>query len=182
MRLAIILLQKRATILERWFNLILETYPERTAALIKKDKDRFTNPVGSTISREIETLFDALVSDLDPDRIEASLEAIIKIRSVQDFPASSAVGIVFLLKKVVFEALSDVLSHEGPGGEHGGEWFKLQCRVDDIALRAFDIYSRCREKIAEIRIEQANGEKEIALRMLQRMSRSSETLQREGRG
>ena len=46
MALGDLLLRNEAAILKRWFNLILETYPADTAPLMRKDKDRFTNPVG----------------------------------------------------------------------------------------------------------------------------------------
>lgn len=38
--------KEKKAILEKWFNLILETYPVDTASWIKKDKNQFTNPVG----------------------------------------------------------------------------------------------------------------------------------------
>lgn len=49
-----LLKKNNAAILERWFRLILETYPTNTATIMRKDKNQFTNPVGSTLSREIE--------------------------------------------------------------------------------------------------------------------------------
>jgi hypothetical protein len=52
-----LLLQNKTAIRERWFDLILETYLADMATLMRKEKDRFANPVGSTISREIEILF-----------------------------------------------------------------------------------------------------------------------------
>jgi hypothetical protein len=50
------------------------------------------------------------------------------------------------------------------------EWLKFQSRIDDLALQAFDIYLECREKICEIRIHQARTEKEMAFRMMERMT------------
>jgi len=55
-----LLSQNENAILKRWFDLILETYPTDTATQMRKDKDQFTNPVGSTLSREIEVLFKKL--------------------------------------------------------------------------------------------------------------------------
>ena len=66
MMLSDLLKREKDAILERWFNLILETYPADAAALMKKDKNPFTNPVGSTISREIEALFEGLLEKGDP--------------------------------------------------------------------------------------------------------------------
>jgi hypothetical protein len=52
-----LLSRNERVILKRWFDLILETYSADTATLMRKDKDQFTNPVGSTLSRGIEVLF-----------------------------------------------------------------------------------------------------------------------------
>jgi hypothetical protein len=43
-----------------------------------------------------------------------------------------------------------------------------------LALQAFDIYMDCREKICEIRVNEARAEREMAFRMMERMSTSKE--------
>jgi len=58
------------------------------------------------------------------------------------------------------------------------EWLKFQSRIDDLALQAFDIYMDCREKICEIRINQAKTEREMAFRMMERMTTSKEKKQK----
>jgi hypothetical protein len=170
-----LLSRNEATILKRWFDLILETYPANTATLMRKDKDQFTNPVGSTVSREIEVLFKKLCEGSQDERCQASLDAILKIRSVQDFSPSKAVGFIFLLKRAIGEVLKNEICKESVMDE----WLKFQSRIDDLALQAFDIYMNCREKICEIRINQARGEKEMALRMIERMATSKEKRQKE---
>jgi hypothetical protein len=165
-----ILLQNEKAILKRWFDLILETYPADVAALIKKDQNQFTNPVGSTISREIEGLFKGLLEERNSERFSASLNSILKIRSLQDFPPSKAVGFIFLLKKAMGETLQSEIRKDSMRAE----WSKFLSKIDELALHAFDIYMDCREKICEIRINQAKSEKEMAFRMMERMSYSKE--------
>lgn len=162
-----LLSRHETAILKRWFNLILETYPADTATLMKKDKDQFTNPVGSTLSREIEVLFKKLCEGGQHERCQASLDSILKIRSVQDFSPSQAVGFVFLLKRAIGETLKNEICKESVMDE----WLKFQSSIDDLALQAFDAYMECREKICEIRINQAKAEKEMAFRMMERMSK-----------
>ncbi len=165
------LLQKnKVAILERWFNLILETYPSDTANMMKKDKDQFTNPVGFTISRGIEVLFEKLCEDIQDEKWQNSLNSILKIRSVQDLSPSQAVGFIFLLKKAIEEILKNEIFRESLMEE----WLRYQSRIDALALRAFDLYMDCREKICEIRINQAKAEKEMAFRMIERMTHSKE--------
>ncbi len=168
MALENLLMQNQKAILKRWFDLILETYPADTAALMRKGKDQFTNPVGSTISREIEGLFKGLFDGRNSEGFSASLNSILKIRSVQDFSPSKAVGFIFLLKKAMEETLKGEIGKE-PMRE---EWSKFLSRIDELALQAFDMYMDCREKICEIRINQAKSEKEMAFRMIERMSYS----------
>jgi hypothetical protein len=58
------------------------------------------------------------------------------------------------------------------------EWMKFQSKIDELALFAFDIYMDCREKICEIRVNQAKTEKEMAFRMMERMTTSKEKKQK----
>jgi len=165
-----LLLQNKTPILKRWFDLILETYPADTAAMMRKDGNRFTNPVASTISREIEVLFKQLCEGIQNGECQASLDAILKIRSVQDFSPSRAVGFVFQLKKAIEETLKNEICKESALDE----WLNFQSRIDDLILQAFDAYMDCREKICQIRINQVKAEKEIALRMMERMTLSKQ--------
>jgi hypothetical protein len=170
MALESLLLQNKTNLLKRWFDLILETYPADTAALMRRDRNQFTNPVGSTISREIETLFKQLCEGVRNGECRAALDAILKIRSVQDFSPSKAVGFIFQLKKAVWETLKNQISNESAMDE----WLNFQSRIDDLVLQAFDAYTDCREKICEIRVNQAKVEKEMAFRMMERMTPSKE--------
>ena len=165
----------RGAILKRWFDLILETYPADTATMMRKDKNQFTNPVGSTLSREIEVLFKGLCEGSRDEKCHASLDSILKIRSVQDFSPSRAVGFIFLLKRAIGETLKVEICKESVMDE----WLKFQSRIDELALQAFDIYTDCREKICEIRIKQAKAEKEMAFRMMERMAYSKEKRKKE---
>jgi len=162
-----LLSRNETAILKRWFDLILETYPADAATLMRKDKDQFTNPVGSTLSREIEILFKRLCESSQNERCQASLDSILKIRSVQDFSPSEAVGFVFLLKRAIGETLKNDICRESVMDE----WLRFQTSIDDLALQAFDAYMECREKICEIRINQARTEKEMAFRMMERMTK-----------
>jgi len=170
-----LLQKKRKAILEKWLDLILETYPADTVAMMRKNKDQFTNPVAATISRETENLFIGLCEGVNLQGCSAPLDAILKIRSVQDFSPSQAVGFIFLLKGAIGEILGDEIS-KAPVAD---EWLKFQSRVDDLILQAFDLYMACREKVCEIRVKQARAEKEMAFRMMERMGFSREKREKE---
>jgi len=170
MALKNLLLQNQSAILKRWFDLILETYPANTAALMRKEKNRFANPVGVTISREIGVLYKGLLEDMNSERFSASLDSILKIRSVQDFAPSKAVGFIFPLKKAIAETLKSEIQEE----TIRDQWMKFQSKIDELALCAFDIYMDCREKICEIRVKKAQAEREMAFKMMERITSSKE--------
>ena len=161
MKLPEILKQKRDAILERWFRLILETYPPDTSYFLRKQKDRFANPVGHTISRGVEALYDELVNGTGAVQVSPILDPIIRMRAVQDFSPAEAVGFVFSLKKAIREELKG----EVRGGAISDDLSKLECRIDDMALLAFDVYMKCREKIYEIK---ANEVKNRTFMLLER--------------
>jgi len=156
--------QKKASILERWFYLTLETYPAETSRFLKQEKDRFINPVGYTISQEIEALYDELLRGMNPAKLSTSLDNIIRIRSVQDFSPSQAIAFVFLLKKAVREELESEIREN----QLFEELLKFESRIDELALLASDIYVRCREKIYEMRINEVKAERERVFKLLER--------------
>jgi len=161
MKLNKFLLQKKPLILNRWLDLIVETYPVDTTRFLKKQKDQFANPVGTTIAREIENLYQELLQGIDPDRAFPILDRIIRIRAVQDFSPSHAVAFIFLLKRVIREELKNEIREN----RLSDELLTIESSIDDLALLAFDIYMKCREKIYEIR---ANESKRHVSRLLQR--------------
>ncbi len=159
-----LLSQKRAAILERWFGLILDTYPADSSGFFKQEKDRFVNPVGYTISQETEALYDELLKEMNPATLYASLDNIIRIRSVQDFSPYQAIAFVFLLKKAVREELESEIREN----QLFEELLKFESRIDELALLAADIYVRCREQIYEMRVNEVKAERERIFKLLER--------------
>ena len=148
MNLQTLLGEKKKAIVRKWTDGVLDTYgsPE----FFKKQKDRFANPIGATISDGLHKLFNILVEGGELGAASEPLENIIKIRAVQEFTPSQAVSFVYLLKTIVREELTK---------EKGKEQFQeslagLEARIDTIALMAFDFYMDCRERLHQIRINE----------------------------
>jgi len=154
MKLEQLLSQKRPGILSKWVNLALETYPVDAHRFLKKQKDRFANPVGTTIEREIKSLYEELLQDIDPERVSPILDRIVRIRAVQEFSPSQAVAFIFSLKYIVRRELERELRENQLLGDLPG----FEARVDEVGLLAFDIYMKCREKLYEIRANEAKKE------------------------
>ncbi|NQT35643.1 RsbRD N-terminal domain-containing protein [bacterium] len=147
MSLADLLKQKQSAILERWLNLILDTYPGDASVFLKKQKNRFANPVGYTLTREVDVLFQVLLAEIDSETLSTSLDNIIRIRSVQEFSPSQAVGFIFFLKRAIREELDGEILEDALSGE----LLEIESRIDRLALTAFDSYMKCRERLHKAR-------------------------------
>jgi len=147
------LIEKKAAILNRWFDQILETYPVDFREFLREQKNPFSNPVGSTIREGMEGLFQAILQPTDPAKVLSFLDDIIRIRAIQDFSPSQAVAFVPLLKEVIREQLGEEL-RERPVSD---EWLYLNEKIDQLTLRALDIYMNCREKVWEIKTREVKS-------------------------
>jgi hypothetical protein len=154
------LTRKKAAILKRWLNVLFESYPPETAVFLKKEKDHFDNPVGSRISQGLEGLYDTFFQEMDKDKVLNFLDEIIRIRALQDFSPSQALAFIFLLKHIIREELADPIRAE----KLGAEMLELESRIDGLALLAFDVYSKRREKIYEVRANEMKGRVSLLLR------------------
>ena len=150
MNLENLLREKKPTIVKRWVDLIIDSYPSDARRFLKKEKDPFSNPVGGTILQELGNFYDALTKGGDRESLCAPLESIIKLRAVQDFKPSEAVSFVMGLKQLVKEELG---GHPSTAGS-SGEFQDFEKRVDDAVLLAFDLYSKCRKKIYDLRVKE----------------------------
>src|SRR5512139_629000 len=133
--------QKASHIRKRWVELIIETYPADSQRFFREQKDRFANPVGTTLSREVESLYHELLHGMDPEKVNSSLDEIVRIRAVQDFSPAGAMTFIFLLKKVLREELHQEIKESTAAYE---ELLAFESRVDEMALRGFDLYMNCR--------------------------------------
>jgi hypothetical protein len=152
MRLNNLLREKKSTILKKWWELILQTYPSEAETQLKQD-DPFTNPVGYNIKHAIDDIFRGLIERMDTMDVENAssfLTNLIRIRAVQDFTPARAISFIFLLKRVIREELKS----EIPSDMSYEELLAFESKIDEIALSCFDLYMKCREKIYELKADE----------------------------
>ena len=165
------LAEQKTALLEKWLERTLATYPSQTLRFLHSEKDRFRNPVGHTLREGLRTLLDELTGEMDPAKVEPALESIVRLRAVQDFTPSQAVGFVYLLREIIDEERVDeggaaILAGQSRSGGFTPPWrgepaatsggsLALQRRIDELALRAFDLFMKCREEIYEIKAREA---------------------------
>jgi hypothetical protein len=148
MNLETLLAPKKKALTQKWITQVLDSYgsPE----FFKRQKDRFANPIGATISEGLQDLYGILLEERDLREAAVPLENIIKIRAVQDFTPSQAVSFVYLLKSIVREELAREKKRE----EMQASLSALEARIDKVALMAFDFYMDCRERLHKIRVNE----------------------------
>lgn len=155
-----VLKDRKAEILARWRELALAVYPQDTVRFLKRERDRFQNPVGHATSDALSTLLDGLLEDWPAGRFDAALDGIVRIRAVQDLAPSRALEFVFLLKRAIREQASATTP---------AVLAELDAAVDRLALYAFDSYMRCRERVYELR---AGEMRRRTAKLLERVERS----------
>lgn len=148
---------KRGAVLERWFQAVLATYPAETARFLAGGADPFANPVGHTVREGLGRLYDRFVADAPVTELSSAIDGIVRIRAVQEFTPSAAVGFVYTLRGILREELAD--SDIDPAGQAA-----LESGIDRLALVAFDVYMQCREKIFEIRVREIKESQLLAAR------------------
>jgi hypothetical protein len=167
MHLNDLLIREKTAITKRWFKLTIDTYPADTSKFLKSQKDPFANPVGRTIFRGLEALFDELVKDMNVANITAYLDPIVRIRAVQNFSPAQAVGFIFFLKRAVRESIGKEISQQ----PYINELRVFETKIDDLSLIAFNLYMQCKEKLYELK---ANEMKDRTFKAFERAGLVSE--------
>ncbi|MDX1776047.1 MAG: RsbRD N-terminal domain-containing protein [Desulfobulbales bacterium] len=148
MNIETLLAQKKKAVVQVWIDRALDSYgsPE----FFKKQKDRFANPVGATISEGLHDLYAVLLEGRALEEAAKPLENIIKIRAVQDLKPSEAVFFVYVFKNIVRQELAGEKDREAILAALAA----LDAKIDAVALMAFDFYMDCRERLHKIRVNE----------------------------
>ena len=138
---------------------MLNIFGQVLRQFLERESDRFQNPIGSTLAKETEFLYDVLLRPWNRDEIAPHLDAILRIHAVQDFSPAHAVRFVFLLRR----AIRDEFKTELRGNGLADELPVFESRIDDLALEAFDVYMQCREQIYKLRIDEVKRQAQVLL-------------------
>jgi hypothetical protein len=135
----------RDRFLEEWLACTLRTYPGQAGRFLREESDPFRNPVGHTLGAALGALADELFGGFDRARVTASLDAVVRLRAVQDFSPAEAVGFVTLA-----HGAADRVVEAGPPGQVA-EWRGVvDARIDELVLIAAGLFERCRDEIRAI--------------------------------
>lgn len=156
MQLAALIQENKAAVAEKWFDHLLSSFPPETQKIWKKNKDRFTNPVCHIFQAALESLVDGLVTWQDAEALARPLSELIKVRAVQDVAPGKSLAFIFGLKKVLREMFG--------GRVEAGEFGVFDTRLDNLVLMALDIYTKNREQVFCMRIEEFKNAHYMAFR------------------
>jgi hypothetical protein len=135
--------QPKEAIAELWLGRVLRSYPGQSAEFLAAERDPFRNPVGNTIRPALGILLDELWLGMDRARISGALDSIMQIRAVQGLEPSRALEFLFQLKDILRPQLA------------GPERDLVDGRIDEMALMAFDLYVKYRERTYQARANEA---------------------------
>lgn len=146
-----LLREREEAIVGRWFEHALATYSDNAARFFAREENQFANPVGHRFRSGTRGLFRALLDAPDGEPLRALLHEIIKVRAVQQFPASEAIAFVFLLKDAVRTELGPTIEEL----QLTADLAAFEARIDRMALLAFDMFMESREQVFQLRVNEA---------------------------
>lgn len=157
MSLQALLSDRKKDILKNWQKEIFQLYPADSIRFLTSENDQFANPVGHSIREHTENLFRELLTegDITHEKIGPMLDEMLRIRAIHDFTPSEALRYLFFLKKIIAHELNEISELDN---NLYSEMVSFYRRIDEIILIAFDIYSKCREKLFEIKVETAKNQ------------------------
>ncbi len=142
--------EHRDEILKRWTDRVIDSYPEETAKFLRSKADPFANPVGAGLREGLAELLDGVIDGVDPEELAPALDRVIRVRAVQEFSPSQAVGFIFELKNLLREVAG------APAGENSQHPFDAS--IERLGLFAFDVYANCREEMWKIRAREIRNQ------------------------
>jgi len=156
-----LLRDREEAIARRWVEGALQVYAPNAAALFDREKDPFANPVGHALRTGTQAVVKGLAAGEDDETVAGHLADVIQMRAVQDAGPSQALAFVPLLKTVVRAELGERANDP----VWTAEWMAFDGEIDRVTLRAFDRYVKCREQVAELRINEVKRSVSVWLEM-----------------
>jgi hypothetical protein len=150
MTLKDLLAEKKGEILQRWLDRLLEVYPPDSQRFFRANKSPYSNPVGFTLRKGMEGVFDQILRPASIEEARAILEPVMKVRAVENLPPSRRIDFILPLREV----LSEIVRQENRKDYLGHEWLDLNSQISRLALLGMNLYSECREKVNQLRIKE----------------------------
>jgi hypothetical protein len=143
------------SIVDAWFLKAIEVYPETARGGMMKTGDRFRNPVSATLRASLTILASELAGEMDIGAVESALDAILRVRAVQDCTPAQALGFTAQVRGVIDERQAET------------EFPYLDQRLAVLTSAAERQYAHCKQDLARVRSREASRLRELQPRMRQ---------------
>ncbi|MDA8101099.1 MAG: RsbRD N-terminal domain-containing protein [Nitrospiraceae bacterium] len=147
--------EKKSAIVQKWIDAALASYHKDAQGALRQTKAQFTNPAGFNLAQGLDGLFDALLEGVITDSVATFLDMTVRLRAVQDFAPSEALAFLIRIKQIVRDELGRERL-DAPGVRT--DLAAFDAAADDLMLYAFDLYMQCREKIYDIKAQEARSQ------------------------
>jgi hypothetical protein len=162
MALVDLLSNKKSAILERWRDLVFDSYAPETARFLKSQKDRFANPIAYQLTRGLTGILEAFLHEAEPDQALAQFDEVLRLKALQEASPSRALAFIFVLKAIIRGELAQELQDPACAAE----LTELESRLDGLALLGFDAFMQRREKLCEVKVSEIKRKVSTLLRRL----------------
>jgi hypothetical protein len=144
--------ENKKNLVKQWFAAVIDTYSKESANFFQNNADPFANPVGNTIKRNLDLLFDQVIRpSMDVSAAKDALDPIVRIRAVQEFTPGKALSFILRIKQIIAKELSSCRKEK----EVEFCIAAIDSNADELMLMAFDIYTACKHQIYSLRINEA---------------------------
>jgi hypothetical protein len=166
-----LLKERTDTIVERWVEATLSSYPSEASALFQKRQDPFANPIGDSVRKGTRGVLQTILGGMDQKALRFHLDEIVRVRAVQDMSPSQALSFVFSLRSILRDVLPELDTDPGLRRELP----ELEEKIDTVALTAFEVYAERREEVSQLRINEVKRQVAwVFEKMNQRDAKASE--------
>lgn len=150
-------------IAKAWLIKVVQSFSLHGQPFLEQKKDPFRNPMRHAIQENLPIVLQEILGGMDRARLAAALEAIVRIRAVQEATPSKAVEFLFQLSSILREQWKAWPDAQG----------EVMQRTQQAALIAFDLYMACREKIFALRADEARRRTAQLERVYQKLEAQS---------
>ena len=158
MKLQELLKKNRESLIADWEDIILGEYAPETFRIFKKQKNRFANPIGHKVSHGVAELFDVICDESDKEVDTPALNEMLKVRALQPITAAEALFFLFDIKLLV----EKICQKQGMDKLYK-EFLVFCTRVDATAIAMFDIFTNCRQRVYQVRLNEYRTKRSIII-------------------
>jgi hypothetical protein len=142
--------ESREGLIAKWQQAVIDSYPEGAGKFLSVNKSQFGNPIGFALQQDLPKIFDELSGSMNQEVLSSSIENIIKLRAVQEFTPSEAIGFINLLKVIIISEVQSMMTDK----TFADSYFQFDKNIEIANGIAFEKYLEMKLKLSEIKINE----------------------------